>query len=194
MSASGGKADIGDPGRWLLTPECLVDRPQSRRCQFQKVTVRIAEIEAAPPALPIVASFDGDSAGNEMFLPTIEFVLANGERHMQHAITSVTRNGPAGQNNGLCGGALAKDQEDIASGHRISSQSVVAKDRLQPECALVEGARTHHVLGMDRSFQDTIKLWHEILQRAFCGGRAAMSGNNSQDMMTYVVLATFTDQ
>ena len=134
----------------------LVDGPQSRRCQFQKVTVRIAEIEAAPPALPIVASFDGDSAGSEMCLPTIEFVLANGERHMQHAITTVTRDGPAGQDNGLSRGALAKDQEDIASGHRISGQPIVALDWLQPEHALVEGTGPHHVLGMDRSFQDAI--------------------------------------
>ena len=77
-------------------------------------------------AFPIVAPFDGDAARSEMCLPTIEFVRANGERHMQHAITTVAGNGPAGQDNGLSRGALAKDQKDIASGHRISRQPVVA--------------------------------------------------------------------
>ena len=86
-----------DPGRWLATRECLVDRPQSWRCQFQKVTVRIV-----------------------------------GESHMQHAVTTVARDGPAGQDNGLPRGALAKDQEDIVSGHSISRQPVVAKIGCNP--------------------------------------------------------------
>jgi hypothetical protein len=46
---------------------------------------------------------------------------------MQHAVTTVARDGPAGQDNGLPRGALAKDQEDIVSGHSISRQPVVAK-------------------------------------------------------------------
>src|SRR6476620_2784616 len=99
-----------DPGRWLATSECLVDWPQSRCCQFQKMAVRIAEIQTASTSFPIVAPFDGDAARSEMCLPTTELVLANGERHMQHAITIVSRDGPAGQDNGLPRGALAKDQ------------------------------------------------------------------------------------
>ncbi|MGA8472202.1 MAG: hypothetical protein WB721_25695 [Pseudolabrys sp.] len=127
MSAYAQSGHRIDPGRWLATRECLVDRPQSWRCQFQKVTVRIAEIEAASTAFPMVASFDIDPARSEMCLSTIEFVLANGESHMQHAVTTVARDGPAGQDNGLPRGALAKDQEDIVSGHSISRQPVVAK-------------------------------------------------------------------
>ena len=89
-------------------------------------------------------------------------------------------NGPAGQGNGFPRCALAKDQKDIASGHRISGQPIVALDWLQPEHALVEGTGPHHVLGMDRSFQDAIYLWHKILRRAFCGAWAAISATNSQ--------------
>lgn len=91
------------------------------------MTVRIAEIDAASTTFPIVAPFDGDAARSEMCLPKIEFVLADGERHMQHAITTMAGNGPAGQDNGLPRGALAKDQEDIVSGHSIIRQPVVAK-------------------------------------------------------------------
>lgn len=75
---------------------------------------------------------------------------------MQHAITTMAGNSSAGQGNGLLGGALAKDQENIVFGHRISGQPIVAIDWLEPEHALVEGTSPHHVLGMDRSFQDAI--------------------------------------
>ena len=105
------------------------------------MTVRIAEIDAASTVFLIVAPFNGDAARSEMRLPVIEFVLADGERHMQHAITTMAGNGPAGQGNGLPRCALAKDQEDIASGHRKSGQPIVAIDWLQPEHALVEGTR-----------------------------------------------------
>ena len=30
-------------GRWLATPECLVDRPQSRRCQFHSLVANMAK-------------------------------------------------------------------------------------------------------------------------------------------------------
>ena len=87
-----------------------------------------------------------------MRLPTVEFVFANGKRHMQRAVAAMAGNGAAGQSNGLPRGALAEDQKHIASGDCISSQPVVAIDRLQPEHAPVEGPRAHHVLGVDRSF------------------------------------------
>src|SRR5215475_15313498 len=106
------------------------------------MTVRIAEIDAASTAFPVVVPFDGNTMRGEMCLPNIEFVLANGESHMQCAIPTMAGNRPAGQDNGLPRGALAKDQEDIASGHRISRQPVVAMNRLQSKHALVEGTST----------------------------------------------------
>ena len=161
------------------------------------MTVRIAEIDAASTTFPIVAPFDGDAARSEMRLPVIEFVLADGERHMQHTITTMAGNSPAGQGNGLFGSALTKDQEDIASGHRISGQPIVAIDWLQPEHALVEGTGPHHVLGMDRSFQDGassfgIKSSGEPSVEP--GRQYQLPTARRTTMLTYVVLATFTDQ
>ena len=50
-----------------------------------------------PPLLTkLGASFDGDPARSEMRLPAIEFVLADGERHMQCAIAAMAGDGPAG--------------------------------------------------------------------------------------------------
>ena len=83
--------------------------------------VGVAKIDTAPAAFPIVAPFDDDSARSQMRLPTIEFVPADGERHMQCTIAAMAGDGPARQRNGLLRGALAKDQQDIAPGYRISS-------------------------------------------------------------------------
>ena len=68
---------------------------------------------------PIVAPFDGNSVRSEVRLPANEFVFADGERHMQRAISAMAGNGPAGRGNGPPRGALAKDQKHIAPGHRI---------------------------------------------------------------------------
>ena len=46
---------------------------------------------------PIVALFDGNSVRSEVRLPANEFVFADGERHMQRAISAMAGNGPAGQ-------------------------------------------------------------------------------------------------
>ena len=95
------------------------------------MSVWVTEIYAAAAARPVVAPFDGNPARSEMRLPPFEFALADGERHMQRTIAAMTGNGPAGQGDGLARGALAKDQEDIVPGHRISRQPVVAIDRLR---------------------------------------------------------------
>ena len=60
------------------------------------MSVRVAKIDAAPASFPIISPFDGDPARSEMRLPAIEFVLADGERHMRCAIAAMAGDGPAG--------------------------------------------------------------------------------------------------
>ena len=59
---------------------------------------------------------DNKNSRDEIHLSTIEFFVANGRRHMQQADRAVIGENPPGQNSG----DFAKDQEDIALGHRIS--------------------------------------------------------------------------
>ena len=59
---------------------------------------------------PIVAPFDGNSVRSEVRLPANEFVFADGECHMQRAISAMAGNGPAGQGNGLPRGAHEFEQ------------------------------------------------------------------------------------
>src|SRR5262245_16353513 len=122
--------------------------------------VGITEINAPPATFPIISSFDFDPTFSEMRLPTVEFVFLNRECHMQSAIASVTGNRAAGQNNRLRRSTLTKNQQNIAPGHRVSGQTVIAMDRRQSEHAFVEGTGTRHVCRVDCRFQDAIELWH----------------------------------
>ena len=56
----------------------------------------IAEINAAPATVPIISPFYDNSVRSETGLPAVEFVLADGERHMQRTITAMAGNGAAG--------------------------------------------------------------------------------------------------
>src|SRR6185437_13690485 len=102
----------------------------------------------------------GNAARSEMRFPQREFILADGERHMQLALASMARNGTTGQSDGLCRFAFAKHQKNITPGHRIGGQPLVAIHRFKPEHALVESARTLHVLRMNCRLQNAIEFRH----------------------------------
>src|SRR5262249_61371757 len=91
--------------------------PKPRRPKLEEIPAGTAEIDAVPATPPVVASFDCHAARSEMPFPPRKLVLADGERHVQHALPAMPGNGPARQDDGLRRGTLEKDQKHIAPRH-----------------------------------------------------------------------------
>ena len=117
--------------------------------QFQKVTVRIAEIDAAGSELPIVAPLIQCRANRDVLKSSSFLPMANALRPPSPPWPEWSR-WTAQQSAPWC-------PCERLRGHRVRpphKQTTGSRYRwLQPEHALVGGTGAHHVLGMDRGFQ-----------------------------------------
>src|SRR5690242_3946054 len=76
--------------RTALAGRALINGPEARCCQFEKMTVWIAEIDALTAARPIHAGLDLDFVLAKPPFPWAELIGANRESEMQRACAAMT--------------------------------------------------------------------------------------------------------
>ena len=140
--------------------EALIHRPQSGRRQFQQMPVRIAEVDAAAAARPVVCAFDRDPARGEVLLPRVELILADREGDVQRPSPSWPGMAAARHGHRLAGRALAGTPaarrgprpRRPSAGCRCRSASIRARPHRTPWRAPCRRCGA--------GFQDTVELRH----------------------------------
>src|ERR1700690_2260588 len=92
----------------------LVDGPDTRRGQFQQVTVGIPEIQAASAPCPTRFAFDSDSGYLQLPFPRVIVRRGNGEGDMMGAFAVMRGNHAAGHGCRLQGAATLEENQDAA--------------------------------------------------------------------------------
>src|SRR6185437_15598686 len=131
-----------------------VIRPQPGRCDFQGISVGIAEIQAGPAAGPVQPALYRDLVLRQVRLPGLQGSQRNPDAEMQCAVTVMRWNESVGPWRGFVGAAPTKQQQHLARCDTHRAHPVVAEECLEPEQALVEGARPIEVFHVEGGFED----------------------------------------
>ena len=103
----------------------LMDRPKAGCREFEKVAIRVAEIDAFPAARPVHAAFDRNTVRIQAFFPSAKFLGADGEGAMQRPSAVVTRNHAARHCHGLDRRTPLENKKDAPASDFIGGQPAV---------------------------------------------------------------------
>jgi hypothetical protein len=142
----------------FATARCSVNRPQAGCCQLQKVSVRIAEIDAVSATRPIGATFKRDAVLAQPLFPLGQRVASNGEGEMQRTVTVVRRNGASRHSNRLQRRAAAKQQQDALAAYSIGAKTRVMRQDGQLEHLLIEPRCPVQIIDIKAGFENAIEL------------------------------------
>lgn len=148
-----------------------IDRPDSRRREFDEVVVRVAEIQARAAALHPDHAFDGNALFFQMPRPVLLFPGGDGEGQMQVAVAVVRRDRAARRLRRLRGRPFLEEQQYLLARNPHADKSLVAEQFFKSQHGFVEADGSLQIAHIQRGFEYPIHRGHRAFpfpQKSFC--------------------------